>query len=226
MLNAAAVVAAFAVSVAFVLTVFGLRPAPLHEGDAWGVSVTALPDDATAGELADALSGAANTVAGSLIRPDVARGDDVYLYLGAEPSGSPRGYAEPGFDPGFAPLDAASAIDLGGLWTLYSPTPDAGAAFEAAACIGCGACVAACPNASAMLFTGAKISHLGLLPQGQPERLARVVSMLNQHDAEGFGGCTNIGECAAVCPKSVPLEVISRLNRDLGHALWKGQHAH
>ncbi|CCI83838.1 hypothetical protein HMPREF9719_01368 [Corynebacterium otitidis ATCC 51513] len=133
MLNAAAVVAAFAVSVAFVLTVFGLRPAPLHEGDAWGVSVTALPDDATAGELADALSGAANTVAGSLIRPDVARGDDVYLYLGAEPSGSPRGYAEPGFDPGFAPLDAASAIDLGGLWTLYSPTPDAGAAFEAAA---------------------------------------------------------------------------------------------
>ena len=102
----------------------------------------------------------------------------------------------------------------------------ADAAFEAAACIGCGACVAACPNASAMLFTGAKISHLGLLPQGQPERLARVVSMLNQHDAEGFGGCTNIGECAAVCPKSVPLEVISRLNRDLGHALWKGQHAH
>lgn len=100
------------------------------------------------------------------------------------------------------------------------------AAFDAAACIGCGACVAACPNASAMLFTGAKISHLGLLPQGQPERLARVVSMLNQHDAEGFGGCTNIGECAAVCPKSVPLEVISRLNRDLGHALWKGQHAH
>ena len=102
----------------------------------------------------------------------------------------------------------------------------ADAAFEAAACIGCGACVAACPNASAMLFTGAKISHLGLLPQGQPERLARAVSMLNQHDAEGFGGCTNIGECAAVCPKSVPLEVISRLNRDLGHALWKGQHAH
>ena len=102
----------------------------------------------------------------------------------------------------------------------------ADAAFEAAACIGCGACVAACPNASAMLFTGAKISHLGLLPQGQPERLARVVSMLNQHDAEGFGGCTNIGECAAVCPKSVPLEVISRLNRDLGHAVWKGQHAH
>ena len=100
-------------------------------------------------------------------------------------------------------------------------------AFRATdACIGCGACVAACPNASAMLFTGAKISHLGLLPQGQPERLARVVSMLNQHDAEGFGGCTNIGECAAVCPKSVPLEVISRLNRDLGHALWKGQHAH
>ena len=106
------------------------------------------------------------------------------------------------------------------------PKQDAERAFEAAACIGCGACVAACPNASAMLFTGAKISHLGLLPQGQPERLARVVSMLNQHDAEGFGGCTNIGECAAVCPKSVPLEVITRLNRDMGHALWKGQKAH
>ena len=110
--------------------------------------------------------------------------------------------------------------------TLDAALEKADAAFEAAACIGCGACVAACPNASAMLFTGAKISHLGLLPQGQPERLARVVSMLNQHDAEGFGGCTNIGECAAVCPKSVPLEVITRLNRDLGHALWKGQKAH
>ena len=94
----------------------------------------------------------------------------------------------------------------------------ADAAFEAAACIGCGACVAACPNASAMLFTGAKISHLGLLPQGQPERLARVVSMLNQHDAEGFGGCTNIGECAASCPKEIPLDVISQLNTDLRKA--------
>lgn len=88
-------------------------------------------------------------------------------------------------------------------------------AFEAAACIGCGACVAACPNASAMLFTAAKITHLGELPQGQPERDARVVKMLGQHDEEGFGGCTNIGECAAVCPAGVPLDTISQLNADL-----------
>ena len=88
-------------------------------------------------------------------------------------------------------------------------------AMDAAQCIGCGACVAACPNASAMLFTAAKITHLGALPQGQPERAARVVSMLNQQDAEGFGGCTNIGECAAVCPAGVPLETISQLNFDL-----------
>ncbi|MDO4791782.1 MAG: succinate dehydrogenase/fumarate reductase iron-sulfur subunit [Buchananella hordeovulneris] len=102
------------------------------------------------------------------------------------------------------------------------PKPHAERSFEAAACIGCGACVAACPNASAMLFTAAKITHLGLLPQGKPERMARVVSMLNQHDEEGFGGCTNIGECAAVCPKSVPLETISMLNRELGRARWAG----
>jgi succinate dehydrogenase / fumarate reductase iron-sulfur subunit len=95
------------------------------------------------------------------------------------------------------------------------PKVDADRAFEAAACIGCGACVAACPNASGMLFTAAKITHLGLLPQGQPEREARVVDMLNQHDAEGFGGCTNLGECAAVCPKEIPLDVISQLNADL-----------
>lgn len=88
-------------------------------------------------------------------------------------------------------------------------------AFEAAACIGCGACVAACPNGSAMLFTSAKVVHLGLLPQGQPERKRRVVNMLSQHDAEGFGGCTNTGACAAACPKQVPLEFISMLNRDL-----------
>lgn len=104
--------------------------------------------------------------------------------------------------------------------------PKADRAFEAAACIGCGACVAACPNASAMLFTAAKITHLGLLPQGQPERYIRVINMLNQHDAEGFGGCTNIGECAAVCPKSVPIDVISQLNRDMGKARFKGVHVH
>ncbi|YAL82620.1 succinate dehydrogenase/fumarate reductase iron-sulfur subunit [Dermacoccaceae bacterium W4C1] len=96
--------------------------------------------------------------------------------------------------------------------------PDADRAFEAAKCIGCGACVAACPNASGMLFMGAKITHLGEVPQGQPERDARVVSMLNQHDHEGFGGCTNIGECSAACPKEIPLDVISTLNSDFRRA--------
>lgn len=80
------------------------------------------------------------------------------------------------------------------------PKNNADKSFEAAACIGCGACVAACPNGSAMLFTSAKVVHLGLLPQGQPERKERVVKMLAQHDAEGFGGCTNTGACAAACP--------------------------
>ncbi|MDO5729594.1 MAG: succinate dehydrogenase/fumarate reductase iron-sulfur subunit [Actinomycetaceae bacterium] len=102
------------------------------------------------------------------------------------------------------------------------PKDKADRAFEAAACIGCGACVAACPNAAAMLFTSAKVTHLGLLPQGQPENLTRVTNMLNQHDAEGFGTCTNIGECAAVCPKQIPLDVISTLNRQLGKAVLKG----
>jgi len=74
-----------------------------------------------------------------------------------------------------------------------------------------------------MLFTAAKITHLGMLPQGQPERDARVVSMLNQHDAEGFGGCQNVGECAAVCPKEIPLDVISQLNRDLSRSWRRGR---
>ncbi len=83
--------------------------------------------------------------------------------------------------------------------------------------------MAACPNASAMLFTAAKITHLGMLPQGQPERASRVVKMVNQHDEEGFGGCTNIGECAAVCPKGIPLDTISQLNNDLLSALASGK---
>ena len=87
-------------------------------------------------------------------------------------------------------------------------------AMDAAACIQCGACVAACPNASAALFTGAKISHLGLLPQGQPEREHRALKMVAQVNAEMFGSCTNIGECEAVCPKSIKLEVIAHMNRD------------
>ena len=94
--------------------------------------------------------------------------------------------------------------------------------FNMATCIGCGACVAACPNGSASLFLGAKITHLGELPQGQPERYARVASMVAQHDHEGFGGCTNIGECASACPKEIPLDVISQLNRDLREAMKQG----
>jgi succinate dehydrogenase / fumarate reductase iron-sulfur subunit len=90
---------------------------------------------------------------------------------------------------------------------------DADAAFDAATCIGCGACVAACPNGSASLFTAAKITHLGLLPQGQPERLSRAKAM-DQMDDEGFGGCTNTGECTAVCPKGIPLDAIAQMNSD------------
>ena len=87
--------------------------------------------------------------------------------------------------------------------------------MDAAECISCGACVAACKNASAMLFVGAKVSHLALLPQGGPERAERVQSMVKQMDAEGFGNCTNEGECEAKCPKQIPLTNIARLNREL-----------
>lgn len=86
--------------------------------------------------------------------------------------------------------------------------------MDAAACIGCGACVAACPNASASLFTGAKISHLGLLPQGQPERDKRALAMVEQMDLEGFGHCTLTGECQEACPKEISIDVIKRMNRD------------
>lgn len=98
---------------------------------------------------------------------------------------------------------------------LLVPKEKADRAMDAAACIGCGACVAACPNGSAMLFTGAKIAHLGNLPQGQTERYDRVRSMVKQMDDEGFGGCTNIGECSAVCPKEIKLDVIAHMNADL-----------
>jgi succinate dehydrogenase / fumarate reductase iron-sulfur subunit len=86
--------------------------------------------------------------------------------------------------------------------------------MDAAACIGCGACVAACPNGSASLFTAAKISHLGHLPQGQPERYRRVLSMAEQMELEGFGGCTWHGECQEACPKEISIDTITRMNRD------------
>jgi succinate dehydrogenase / fumarate reductase, iron-sulfur subunit len=113
---------------------------------------------------------------------------------------------------GFISARAGSAPDAND--TLI-PKPDADAAFDAAQCIGCGACVAACPNASAMLFVSAKVSHLGHLPQGQPERDARVRRMVAQMDAEGFGGCTNHRECEAACPKEISIAHIARMNRDL-----------
>ena len=97
---------------------------------------------------------------------------------------------------------------------------DADRAFDAASCIGCGACVATCKNGSAMLFTAAKVSHLAHLPQGQIERKRRVQHMVRQMDAEGFGNCSVTGACEAECPKGIALEHIARMNREYGHALW------
>ena len=97
-------------------------------------------------------------------------------------------------------------------------------AMAAAACIGCGACVAACPNGSAALFTGAKIAHLGILPQGKPEEDHRAVRMVAQMNVEGFGSCTNIGECTGVCPKEIPLESIAQMNRDYLLGAWRERH--
>ena len=118
---------------------------------------------------------------------------------------------------GFISINAGSAPEA---HSVPAPKREADRAFDAATCIGCGACVAACPNGSAMLFTAAKITHLAMLPQGQPERKTRVKSMVAQHDAEGFGGCTNIGECVAVCPKQIPFDTIAQLNRDLIASLF------
>jgi succinate dehydrogenase / fumarate reductase iron-sulfur subunit len=117
---------------------------------------------------------------------------------------------------GFISVPTGSAPDGN---AIPVPKPAAESAMDAAACIGCGACVAACPNASAMLFTAAKVSHLGLLPQGQPERWERVRSMVGQMDAEGFGSCTNHLECEAACPKEISVAFIARMNRDYLRAL-------
>jgi succinate dehydrogenase / fumarate reductase iron-sulfur subunit len=120
---------------------------------------------------------------------------------------------------GFISAHTGSARDAN---AILVPKDDAEKAMDAAACIACGACVAMCPNGSAALFTGAKIAHLGRLPQGQPERYRRAVSMVSQAAGEGFGSCTNIGECEAVCPKEIKLEVIARMNRDFLRAQWIG----
>ena len=112
---------------------------------------------------------------------------------------------------GFISVNTGNAVDAN---SLPIPKPDADKAFDAAACIGCGACVATCKNASAMLFVSAKVSQLALLPQGQPERHIRVKKMVEAMDAEGFGNCTNTGACEVECPKEISLENIARMNRD------------
>jgi succinate dehydrogenase / fumarate reductase, iron-sulfur subunit len=118
---------------------------------------------------------------------------------------------------GFISAPTGSAPDAN---AILVPKEAADTAFDAAACIGCGACVAACPNASAMLFTSAKITHLNTLPQGEPQRDQRTLSMVVAMANEYFGSCTNHGECEAICPKEIPLEFIGKMNRDLIRATW------
>jgi len=121
---------------------------------------------------------------------------------------------------GFISASTGSAPDGN---AILVPKEASDLSMDAAACIGCGACVAMCPNASASLFVSAKIAHLGLLPQGQPERQRRVTSMVAQARQELFGSCTNIGECEAVCPKEIKLENIAFMNRDFLKANWTGR---
>ncbi|MEN8661677.1 MAG: succinate dehydrogenase/fumarate reductase iron-sulfur subunit [Lentimonas sp.] len=119
---------------------------------------------------------------------------------------------------GFITGRVGSAVDAN---TMPISKQIADYAMDAAACIGCGACVAACPNASAMLFTAAKVSHMNSLPQGKAEKDRRSLAMVTTMDGEGFGGCTNIGECEAACPKGIPLDMIAQLNRDYAVAQVK-----
>lgn len=119
---------------------------------------------------------------------------------------------------GFITARAGSAVDANAI-PIGKDIADY--AMDAAACIGCGACVAACPNASAMLFTGAKVSHMNSLPQGKAEKDRRTLAMVTTMDGEGFGGCTNIGECEAACPKEISLDMIAQLNRDYAVAQAK-----
>ena len=120
---------------------------------------------------------------------------------------------------GYISVNTGNAVDAN---SILIDKPDADKAFAAAACIGCGACVAACPNASAMLFTSAKVSHLALLPQGDPERKTRVNNMVRQMDIEGFGMCSNTGACEAECPKEISLENIARMNREYVSSVFAG----
>src|SRR5262249_51415448 len=119
---------------------------------------------------------------------------------------------------GFVSVNTGNAQDAN---SIPVPKPDADSSFDNAACIGCGACVAACKNASAMLFTAAKVSQLALLPQGQPERERRALRMVAQMDQELFGSCTNTGACEAACPKNITLESIARMNREFFSASLK-----
>lgn len=121
---------------------------------------------------------------------------------------------------GFVSVNTGGAPDGN---AILVPKTDQEQAMDAAACIGCGACVAACKNASAMLFVAAKVSHLGTLPQGQPERTERALRMVTQMDAEGFGNCTNYYECEAACPKEISTKFIARMNRDYLWASLQGQ---